>query len=159
MSKPLAKLFTLFVFCLILVSCNEEDPFKIDYSLVPDPFSLEGATKVETDSGLIYYKVKEGSGQYGVVFRDFITVYYTLRSSEGTIIKSSYINLNSQPVTASVSPTGNSSVFLHEGIQEGVLGMKNGGKRVLFVPPELHRDRTFPDDTIRVDLELDKIIL
>ena len=56
---------------------------------------------------------------------------------------------------------------LIDGFTEGVLGMKEGGKRVLVIPPELAylnytgNSRTLIDlrnDTLVFDIELDTII-
>lgn len=146
----------LIVFTISFSACDD-DPFKIDYSSAPPPYDIENAERVETESGLVYYIVEEGSGAFEVKLRDQVAVYYTgRRESNGTIFDSSYRNGNPTPTTFS------SLDNLIEGFREGLIGMKEGGKRVLIIPPELgygdSERSSLQDDTLRFDVELAEII-
>lgn len=161
MTKTVTKLFSgLIILSLFVLSCGD-DPYRPDYSGVPDPYSTANAERVESETGLISYTIEEGSGEFEVVYRDIIQFRYTVRSSAGKIINSSYTNLNTNPVGAQVSTTSTTSLLYHSGIKEGFLGMKPGGIKVLFIPPSLHSysSSSIADDTIRVDIELTGISL
>lgn len=143
-----------------IASCGDtfDNNREIDYSLAPDPFPLEGAEKVETETGLIYYVIEEGSGKYVVERRDAVDVFYTGRiHSTGEIFDSSYAEGNPSPTR--FGDLGR----LIEGFKQGLLGMKEGEKRVLIISPELGYGNTpssrLSDDTLRFDIELDEIIL
>lgn len=146
----------LIVFTISFSACDD-DPFEIDYSSAPPPFDIENAERVETESGLVYYIVEEGGGAFEVKLRDQVAVYYTgRRESNGEIFDSSYRNGNPSPTVF------NSLDNLIEGFKEGLIGMKEGGKRVLIIPPELgygdSERSSLKDDTLRFDIELDEII-
>lgn len=146
----------LIVFTISFSACDD-DPFEIDYSSAPPPFDIENAERVETESGLVYYIVEEGGGAFEVKLRDQVAVYYTgRRESNGEIFDSSYRNGNPTPTVF------NSLDNLIEGFKEGLIGMKEGGKRVLIIPPELgygsSERSSLKDDTLRFDIELAEII-
>lgn len=153
--RNLLPFLLLIIFTLSFTACDD-DPFEIDYSDAPPPFDIENAERVETESGLVYYVVEEGGGAFEVQRRDRIRVYYTgRRESNGEIFDSSYRNGSQTPATF------NSLNDVIEGFREGLLGMKEGEKRVLIIPPELgygnsetHRLR---NETLRFDVELAEI--
>jgi FKBP-type peptidyl-prolyl cis-trans isomerase len=158
--KYFSSALILLFLTLVLSACGDtfNNSREVDYSLVPDPFPLEEAEKVETETGLIYYIVEEGSGKYQVERRDAVEVFYTGRlQSTGEIFDSSYGNGN--PTPTRFADLGR----LIEGFKQGILGMKEGEKRVLIISPELGYGNTpssrLSDDTLRFDVELDKIIL
>ncbi len=146
---------------LLLVSCDDTDPRRIDYSTVPDPFSIAGATKVVTETGLIYYVIEKGTGSLEVTPRDQIQIFYTkrLKRDFDRILSSSYANGVVQPISASI---GASRIISEAGFREGLLGMKEGEKRVLVLPPDLayggSPNSTYAKDTLWIDVELDQII-
>lgn len=154
-------LFVTLLFSLFLVSC-EEDPTRIDFSDVPDPFSIEGAEKVETESGLIYYVIEEGSGEFETNPRDQIRIFYTkrLERNKKRVISSSYANGVTTPVSTGIS---NSRIVTEQGFKEGLIGMKEGEKRVLVLSPDLaygdNPNSNYTEETIWIDVELDSIIL
>jgi FKBP-type peptidyl-prolyl cis-trans isomerase len=146
---------------LFLSSCEDDTRFQIDYSTVPDAYSISGAKKVVTETGLIYYVIEEGSGTLEVTPRDQIQIFYTKRLKRDLdhILSSSYANGVQQPVSASL---GASRIVSEAGFREGLLGMKEGEKRVLILPPDLayggSPNSSFAEDTLWIDVELDQII-
>ena len=145
----------LVVSAIILNACGGEDPFRIDYSAAPDPFPIENATKVETESGLVYYIIEEGSGE-SITRRSQVFLFYTGRTMDGEIFDSSYRNGATTP--AAFNDLGT----LIEGFREGLIGMKEGGKRVLIIPPDLGYGQSethqLRNDTLRFDIEIDDIV-
>lgn len=149
----------LIIFTISFSAC-EDDPFEVDYSNAPPPFDIENADRVETESGLVYYVIEEGSGAFEVQRRDRVSVYYTgRRENNGEIFDSSYKN-------GSETPSGFPLTNVIEGFREGLIGMKEGGKRVLIIPPSLGYEDSqagtqgynLRNDTLRFDIELDEII-
>lgn len=154
---------------MLFVSCDSNnDPRRIDYSDVPDPFSIENPVSVDTtESGLIIYVIEEGSGDLEVGPRDLISFYYTKRfkSDFDRIIASSYANSITAPKTESVTTDGTrDDVIIESQFREGILGMQEGEKRVLILTPPitgylLGRRYTYSSDTVWVDFELENISL
>ena len=154
---------SLLLFVLLFsISCGNNNPLDFGpvYTNAPDPFSVDGITPDTTESGLIIYTLEEGSGQLSVELRDDILLFFTGRTTDLEIFDSSYRNLETDPSRLTISN-------LIDGFTEGVLGMKEGGKRVLVIPPELAylnytgNSRTLIDlrnDTLVFDIELDTII-
>lgn len=139
------------------MNCGGDDPFlrEDDFTTVPDPFSIEGITPDTSETGLIVYTLEEGTGPFTVQLRDNILIYYTGRTTDQEIFDSSYKNGSTTPASQSVT-----SVI--EGYREGVIGMKEGGKKVLVIPPSLaygdaegHR---LQNDTLVFDIELETIV-
>lgn len=145
----------LLLLSIALTSCKGKDPFSISYDGAPAPFPTDNAAKIETDSGLIYYVIEEGSGD-GVMRRNQVYVYYTGRRMNGTIFDSSFRNGSTRP--SLFSDIGG----LIDGFQEGLLGMKKGEKRVLIIPPHLgygaSKTHSLRKDTLRFDIELENIV-
>jgi FKBP-type peptidyl-prolyl cis-trans isomerase len=79
-----------------------------------------------TDSGLQIIDIEVGGGDEAVA-GGTVTVHYTLWLEDGTLIESS---VGSDPVSFGLDG-------LIEAWQEGIPGMKEGGKRRLIAPPEL----------------------
>lgn len=148
------------IFTAFISSCNDSNPYEVDYSLAEEhKYNLSEADSVKTtESGLKIYYIEAGTGIYEVERRDQIRVYYTGRIwPDGEIFDSSYKNRVTTPVT--FDNIGN----LVQGFKEGIVGMKEGEKRVLIIPPELgygdNPNSRLSDDTLRFDIELDEIIL
>jgi peptidylprolyl isomerase len=87
------------------------------------------AAEIVTRSGLRYRELKLGTGAT-VKAGDTVEVHYILTLQDGRKIDSSFDRR--QPFTFTV---GGGQVI--KGWEEGLIGMKVGGKRKLFVPPEL----------------------
>ncbi len=158
-------LVSLFI-SLFLVSCKEDNRFRIDFSDVPPPFSISNPVSVDTtDSGLIIYVLEEGSGSVEVNPRDHIRFYFTKRfyDDKDEILSSSYANGVTKPNTEAVTTAGNPRDAIREKqFREGVIGMKEGEKRVLLLtPPILSYNGnlfSYSQDTIWVDVEIEEII-
>ncbi len=88
-----------------------------------------GAKEMTTDSGLKYVDVTVGDGREAVV-GDTATVHYTGWLVDGKKFDSSLDR--SEPFSFRV---GSGQVI--KGWDEGVAGMKVGGKRKLTIPPQL----------------------
>jgi peptidylprolyl isomerase len=89
----------------------------------------------ETDSGLIIEDLKIGTGEEARPFTD-VTIHYRGTLPSGFEFDSSH--RTGKPATFNLAQ-------LIKGWQEGIPGMKIGGKRRLIVPPELgYGARGFP---------------
>ena len=87
-------------------------------------------SNVTTDSGLQYEDLQEGSGAEVTGRGQTVVVHYTGWLEDGTKFDSS-VDRNdpfSFPVDCG---------YVIKGWDEGVVGMKTGGKRKLIIPPEL----------------------
>lgn len=110
--------------------------------------------EITTSTGLKYIDLKEGTGE-AAKKGDTVTVHYTGWLTNGTKFDSSVGN---KPF---VFPLGAGRVI--KGWDEGVAGMKVGGKRKLTIPSELAYGKTgagrvIPPDAILVfEVELLKI--
>lgn len=83
-----------------------------------------------TDSGLGYVDVFPGFGDTIAEAGDTVSVHYILWLEDGTRVESSY-----DVEMPFVFEIGWSRVIA--GFDEGVRGMKHGGRRRLIIPPEL----------------------
>lgn len=153
--KSFGLLISAVFFLAFFSSCDEDNNiFRVDYSLAEELlFDTAGALRTTTDSGLIIYELDAGSGPLEVVSRDNILLYYTIRfKPTDQIIESSYGNNSTFPLQ--FNGIANAAGRQGDGFVEGVLGMKEGAKRVVLIPPTL----SVYSDTVIVDLELDSIL-
>ncbi len=160
----LKSIFTILSFALVLASCSETtDPFfqQIDFSTVPAPMDFSEYERFETERGVGYYILKEGSGQITVQpYRDGLRLFFTLRTEDGEILQSTYANGRQAPEERGVES------FNTQGARDGVIGMKTGETRVLVVPPELGFGNTtqndqfyqYREDTLIYEIELLRIL-
>lgn len=146
--------FTVF----FTISCGGDNPylFEDDYSSVPEPYSTAGITPDTTETGLIIYTLDEGdtTRQVDVGIRDVVRVFYTGRKTNLEIFDSSFKNDQTSATQFTVAN-------VIDGFTEGLLGMHEGGKRVLMIPPELAYEgttNTLRNDTLVFDIELETII-
>ncbi len=108
---------------------------------------------VKTDSGLIYYSMKEGEGAQPTV-SDTVEVHYHGTLTDGTVFDSSV----DRGQTISFPLSG-----VIKGWQEGVAMMKEGGKATLIVPSDLaygdggSGDKIAPGATLKFEVELFKV--
>ena len=156
---PTTKIFGILLFILtssfLLTGCDtESNPYRVDFSLAEaNLFDITGIESRTTESGLIIYDLEQGTGSLEVVSRDNILLYYTIRfKPNDAIIESSYANNSNFPVqfngiVAEANRIG-------DGFVEGVIGMKEGEKRVVMIPTS----ESVYSDTVIVDLELDSIL-
>ena len=137
-----------------------------DFSTVPAAYDTsEAVSKVTQDNGLIIYTISESDSPLaGVVARDAVRIYYTGRKTDGEIFASSYANGNTSP--AQFSNLFPQSSSLIEGFREGLMGMREGEKRTIVIPPSLGYGESRPgtngfdlrNDTLVYDVLLDEIL-
>lgn len=108
---------------------------------------------VKTDSGMVYYSMKEGTGKQPTA-ADTVEVHYHGTLTDGTVFDSSV--QRGQTISF---PLGN----VIKGWQEGVAMMKEGGKSTLVVPSDLaygdagSGDIIPPGATLKFEVELFKV--
>lgn len=149
----------------IITGCDDPtNPFfrETDFSTVPDPIDYSNADPVEMENGIVYYIVEEGTTEnnFTVQSRDALQIFMTLRVPDGKILQSTYANNRTDPENIAVSSMNT------RGLQEGVIGMKEGETRVLIVPPELGFTNIssssqlyqYRDDPLIYEVELIEII-
>jgi len=136
---------TISVLFLILAACSLGGAATTEPSTQP--------TSRTTASGLTIIEIKEGSGDVAGA-GDTVSVHYTGKFANGTKFDSSYDR--NQPFEFLL---GQHQVIA--GWDEGVAGMKVGGKRQLIIPPDLAYgpggtpDGTIPpNSTLYFDVEL-----
>jgi FKBP-type peptidyl-prolyl cis-trans isomerase len=113
----------------------------------------ESVTK--TPSGLRYQDLAEGTGE-PAKRGDIVEVNYTGSLSDGTVFDSSY--KRNEPITF-VLGTGK----MIQGWDEGLAGMKPGGRRKLIIPPALAygaqgRPGIPPNSELTFEVEMVRII-
>lgn len=152
---------------LFLQACGDDNdgPTGPDFSTVPEPYDLSQADTTYTkEGGVEIYVIEEGDGAFEVIPRDQIGLKFTGRVLDGQIFNSSYRNgnessvliTNLRPVRVGQQPPQ------VEGFRRGLLGMVEGEKRVIIVPPSLGYDDSNPgvngfdlrEKTLRYDVEL-----
>jgi peptidylprolyl isomerase len=129
---------------LFLAGCGEYRPTDKNSKSDADsasskPTDISGMKVVTTKSGLKYVDLSEGKGEE-VREGDKVLVHYTGWLKNGKKFDSSLDRR--QPFE--VAPVGKAAVI--KGWNEGLIGMKDGGRRQLIIPPELgYGDRTAGD--------------
>lgn len=143
---------------------------------VPEPFETTQAEEELIVDGITKYTVEDGRGVDQVVVRDQLSIFITLRNLDGTIIYSSYQNNSETPIQVSVQsiltprPPATVRSFSFDrartdGLKKGIIGMREGEKRVIIVPPDQGFESIgagsindpYREDTLRYDVELDFI--
>ena len=130
-------------------SNQKTTPARVPNTSAPTKVSGEG---VKTESGLQYWDIKMGTGD-GAKSGDKVKVQYTGWFTSGKKFDSS-VDAR-QPYSFTL---GQGNVI--KGWDEGVAGMKVGGKRQLRIPPELaygekgFKDIVPPNATLIFDVEL-----
>jgi len=119
-------ILTLSAILVAQSSSHKTTPARIPNTNAPTKVTGEG---VKTDSGLQYWDIKVGTGDEAKS-GDKVKVHYTGWFTSGKKFDSSVDA--QQPYTFTL---GQGNVI--KGWDEGVAGMKVGGKRQLRIPPEL----------------------
>jgi len=170
--KLLPKLLIVILALVALQSCGE-DPSGPDFTTAPPPYDTTNAINtITSDDGLIIYQIQEGYSAFEVVSRDQVRIRFTGRTEDGRIFDSSFTNGFTTPRTFSnLTPVPISGGFgpispLIDGFRRGILGMKEGEKRTVVIPPELGYGESqegtngfdLRDDTLIFDIELVEIV-
>jgi len=130
-------------------SSHKAVPARVPNTSAPTKVTGEG---VKTDSGLQYWDIKVGTGDEAKS-GDKVKVHYTGWFTSGKKFDSSVDA--QQPYTFTL---GQGNVI--KGWDEGVAGMKVGGKRQLRIPPELaygeqgYKNIIPPNSTLIFDVQL-----
>jgi FKBP-type peptidyl-prolyl cis-trans isomerase len=96
---------------------------------------------IKTPSGLQFVELKTGEGAEAKK-GDTVQVHYTGWLNNGRKFDSSYDHADKEPLEFTIGKKG-----IIEGWQEGVTGMKEGGKRKLIIPFDLgYGEKGFPPD-------------
>ncbi len=101
---------------------------------------------ITTKSGLKYIDLLEGTGKDAKA-GDTVEVHYTGRLKDGTKFDSSHDR--NKPFTFKLG-----AKMVIKGWDEGVAGIKEGGKRKLIIPPELGYGKRGAGNVIPPDAEL-----
>lgn len=146
MRTPVARLASLFLAAVVAASCGGDDPTMPEFN---DSLGIDLATMTQTASGLYYKDTVVGTGAVAEV-GDSTTVGYSGWLPNGKLFDS-----GSFTFTVGVGK-------VVPGFDEGVLGMKVGGKRKLVIPPDLGYGNTArgsipANSTMIFEVELTKI--
>lgn len=163
---------------LFIQACGDGSTGYYNIELTPpDPYDTSQAVNDSTtEEGLTIYIIDEGNGrpEKTVETRDQVYARYTGRTEDGEAFDSSYRNgsedprlfqnLYPNPITS--PSTGQTISPLVDGFRSGMLGMKEGEKRTLIIPPELGYGSSdenptgndLQDKTLRFDVELVEIL-
>ena len=137
---------------LAFAACSDDDDSSDSASADGPPTVSAPAT--EAASGLQIIDVEVGDGTEAAV-GTFVTVHYSGWLDDGTLFDTSLDG--DDPFTI---PLGAEPRAVIQGWEEGLLGMKAGGKRRLIIPPELaygdtgYGDLIGPGETLTFDIEL-----
>jgi FKBP-type peptidyl-prolyl cis-trans isomerase len=103
----------------------------------PVPASVKADQLIKTDSGLQYYDLTEGTGK-GAMDNSNVSTHFTIWVKTDTGFDYIGSSVGQEPLDFVV---GLGDVVF-PGWEEGVTGMKVGGKRYLVIPPELGMGET-----------------
>jgi FKBP-type peptidyl-prolyl cis-trans isomerase len=113
--------------CLVVLGgCDNEENSLCDYA----PTVVAEADFTTTESGLKFSDLVEGTGD-PVADGDFVNVDYIGWLANGSLFDCSYDRGQTFDYTVG------GPLPLIDGWQEGILGIRKGGKRQLVIPPEL----------------------
>ncbi len=150
MSKlvPAAVLLSFAVLC---AACKKDKPSS--ESSPVGAASAPAAKPAAPAGGLVVEEIKAGDGPVATAGK-VVSVHYTGKLTDGTKFDSSYDHPGQQPIEF---PLGAGRVI--KGWDQGLDGMKVGGKRKLTIPPQLgYGERGMgpipPNATLVFDVEL-----
>ena len=169
-------LASFFLTLLFISSCDTEDPFSIpppDFSTVPQPFDTTNVESVLLKDGVRAYIHDEGYGPFFATTRDQVFVFMTLRTDEGEVIYSTFADDRTDPVPVTMRDAGRTqNIFTYSillsytpGLKIGLLGIREGEKRTLVVPPEQgfgnvpenHVSEEYKENTLIYDIRVSSI--
>jgi FKBP-type peptidyl-prolyl cis-trans isomerase len=177
-TSPFLLLALLISSALLIQGCGDDNnrPTGPDFSNVPEAYIMSDADTTYTKEGDVeIYVIEEGICPGGdeefctVEPVDQISLKYTGRifdggTGEGEIFESTYVDsARSSTIISNLTPNSTSQQPAQiEGFRRGLLGMKEGEKRVIIAPPSLGYTDSRPgvngidlrDETLRYDVEL-----
>ncbi|MDI6401187.1 FKBP-type peptidyl-prolyl cis-trans isomerase [Balneolaceae bacterium ANBcel3] len=136
MKKSLLPLITIIAVGLLLNACADDEHVTV------------------TEDGLEITDTLVGEGKTAQE-QDYLSIHFEASLEDGTIFESTYQN-QSGPIDVQVGV----GALPIEGWDRGMIGMKEGGKRTLVIPPELafgesgHPGFIPPNETITIRVEL-----
>ena len=148
-TKLCGLILTLSAALLAQTSSHKATPARVPNTSAPTKVTGEG---VKTDSGLQYWDIKVGTGNEAKS-GDKVKVHYTGWFTSGKKFDSS---VDAQQPYSFTLGQGN----VIKGWDQGVAGMKVGGKRQLRIPPELaygeqgYKNIIPPNSTLIFDVQL-----
>lgn len=131
--RPIRKLLALVAVAVVAVSCLEGDLFVPDIEDVyfEPSLGVDLAASTKTASGLYYRDITVGGGtQVLMVVGDSVGVRY-----RGYLRNGNAFDSNTTAALPLRFRTGYNAVI--DGFDEGVRGMRVGGRRQLIIPPGL----------------------
>ncbi|MFP3948924.1 MAG: FKBP-type peptidyl-prolyl cis-trans isomerase [Longimicrobiales bacterium] len=127
---------------MVGVTCGDSstapEPFSVDDVVFDDELTVDQADLQETDSGLYFHDEAVGDGPQPTA-ESIVSLHYTLWLPDGTLLADT--RQEGERVSWDLATTG-----LIPGFEEGILGMSEGGVRILVVPPELAYGEAGTDD-------------
>lgn len=143
--KSAHSAFLLLGLGLAVVACGDSptapQPFDVQDVVFADELTVSQADLEETDSGLFYHDVVVGEGPQPTT-ESIVELHYTLWLPDGTLLADTR-------QSGQVPNWDLAQATLIPGFSEGLLGMREGGTRVLVVPPDLgYGEAGTPDGAI-----------
>lgn len=112
-----------------------------------------------TDNNIKYLDLREGSGPMPEIGKK-VEIKLKLTDEKGNVIEDSFAT--GRTVSFTVRPIDSDKLEVIKGLQDGIMTMKQGGHRKLWVPPEMgfgSRSHTNfePNSTLIIEVELLKV--
>lgn len=177
MKSTLSYLLPVLSIIFLIQACGDGPSYYRQAELTPpEPFdTTQAISDSTTEDGLKIYFIEEGDGRPDkkVEARDEVYVRYTGRTEDGEAFDSSYRDSSQNPIAfrnltpvPKTSSNGQSISPLVEGFRQGLIGMIEGEKRTLVIPPELgygdpdqnYSGGDLEDETLHFDVELVAIL-
>ena len=154
---------------LLIQSCDDNSTGP-DFSAAPEPYDRTAAVRDSSlGEGLEIFVIQDGEGPYEVTPNDQIQVRYTGRTADGEIFDTTYrpsSTTDNSRILSNLTPGPKSNQSpLIEGFRKGLVGMEEGEKRIIEIPPSLGYSDSTPgtngfnlrNDTLIFDVELIRI--
>jgi peptidylprolyl isomerase len=109
-----------------------------------------------TEHNIKYLDLNTGTGRTPKI-GDKVTIYTKVVTEDGTVLEDTFSS--KQPITFVLYDIENEKLEVIKGLAEGIMTMKKGGKRKLWVPPDMgfgsRRHSSIPgNSTLVITVEL-----